>query len=120
MKVAISTQGKDLTSAVDLRFGRTRYFIVVDTDTGDYTLHDNEQNVNALQGAGIQSAKNVADYGVQAVISGNVGPNAFHTLQAAGIDIYVGASGTAQDALNAFKAGTLQKSPKANVEGHWM
>ncbi|HUT62534.1 MAG TPA: NifB/NifX family molybdenum-iron cluster-binding protein, partial [Anaerolineae bacterium] len=106
MKIAISSQGKDMESAIDPRFGRTRYFIVVDTETGSFTLHDNEQNLNALQGAGIQAAKNVTDFGAQAVISGNIGPKAFATLNAAEIDVYTGAFGMVQDAVTAFKEGT--------------
>ena len=120
MKIAISSQGKDLASAIDPRFGRARYFIVVDSETGSFTLHNNEQNLNALQGAGIQAAKNVTDFGAQAVISGNVGPKAFATLDAAGIDVYIGASGTVQDAVNAFKEGALRKTEKSNVQGRWM
>ena len=120
MKIAISAQGKDLASSIDLRFGRAQYFIVFDTETDSFISHNNEQNLNALQGAGIQSAKNVADFGAQAVISGNVGPKAFATLVAAGIDVYTGASGTVQDAITAFKEGTLKKSDKANVQSHWM
>ena len=120
MKIAVSSTGKDLNSAVDPRFGRARFFIVIDTETGAFSAHDNTQSMNALQGAGIQSAKNVADLGVKAVVSGNMGPNAFSTLLAAGIDMFTGASGTVQDALDAFKAGTLLKSEKANVEGRWM
>jgi len=120
MTIAISSMGRELSSMVDQRFGRARFFIVVDTETGDFTVHDNTQNLNAMQGAGIQSAKNVADLGVGAVISGNMGPKAFSTLQAVGIDMYTGASGTIQDAIDAFKAGTLQKSGKANVEGRWI
>ena len=120
MKVAISAQGNELTSPVDPRFGRAKYFIVVDTESGEYTSHDNAVNLNALQGAGIQSAKNVADFGARAVISGNVGPKAFTTLQTAGIDIYLGASGTVQAAVDAFNAGTLKKVDGANVQGRWM
>ena len=120
MKIAISSQGKDMESAIDTRFGRARYFIVVDTETDSFTLHDNEQNLNALQGAGIQAAKNVTDFGAQAVISGNIGPNAFATLNAAEIDVYTGAFGMVQDAVTAFKEGTLKKTEKSNVQGHWM
>ena len=69
--------------------------------------------------AGIQAAKNVLDFGVEAVISGNVGPKAFATLNAAGITVYTGASGTVQETLEAFKAGNLNKTDKATVEGHW-
>ena len=119
MNIAISAQGTDLNSLVDPRFGRAKYFIVVDSDTGAFTAHDNSQNLNAPQGAGIQAAKNVADFGAEVVISGNVGPKAFATLNAAGITVYTGASGTVQETLEAFKAGKLNKTDKANVEGHW-
>jgi len=120
MKIAISSQGKEMSSPVDPRFGRARYFIVVDTETDAFTVHDNSQNLNAAQGAGIQAATNVANLSVQGVISGNVGPKAHSTLTAAGIDIYLSASGTVQNAVDAFKAGTLTKVDKANVSARWM
>jgi predicted Fe-Mo cluster-binding NifX family protein len=120
MKIVISAQGASLDSPADPRFGRARYFIVIDTDTEQYSAHDNTLNLNAAQGAGIQSAKNVADLGVQAVVTGNVGPKAHATLSAAGIEMYTGASGTVRDALQAFRAGTLSRADRANVEGHWM
>ena len=119
MKVAISAQGKEMSSVIDQRFGRAKYFIVIDSETGAFTAHDNSQNLNAPQGAGIQAAKNVTDFGAEAIISGNVGPKAFATLNAAGITVYTGASGTVQETLEAFKAGNLNKTEKATVEGHW-
>jgi predicted Fe-Mo cluster-binding NifX family protein len=119
MNVAISAQGKELTSSVDQRFGRAQYFILVDTETESFTAHDNTQNVNALQGAGIQAAKNVMDLGAEAVVSGNVGPKAFSALQQAGITVYTGASGTVKETLEAFNNGTLSRADKATVEGHW-
>lgn len=120
MKVAITSTGKDLASPVDSRFGRAQYFIIVDTETDSYTVMDNSQNVNAMQGAGIQAAKNVSDAGARAVVTGNVGPKAFNTLNSAGVEIYTGASGTVQDALDAFKAGSLKSAGKANVQGKWL
>ncbi len=119
MKVAITSQGPDMNSAVDPRFGRAKYFIVVDTDTGDFSANDNTQNLNAVQGAGIQAGRNVVDLGVEAVITGNVGPKAFAALEAGGVKIYIGADGTVAGALEKFKAGELECVGKANVEGHW-
>ena len=120
MKVAVSSTGKDMNSRVDQRFGRAPFFMVVDTESGDFTVRDNTQNLNALQGAGIQSAKNVVEMGAQAVLTGNMGPKAFSTLQAAGVNVYTGISGTIKDALETFKAGTLEKTGSPNVEGRWM
>ncbi len=120
MKVAITSQGTDMNSAVDPRFGRAKYFIVMDTETGEFSAHDNSQNLNAVQGAGIQAGRNVVDLGVEAVITGSAGPRAFATLQAGGVKVYIGAAGTVAEAVEQFKAGNLECVSKANVEGHWI
>ena len=120
MKVAVTSQGPDLTSAVDPRFGRAKFFIVVDTETGEFTTQDNTQNLNAVQGAGIQAAQNVVSLGVDAIVTGNVGPKAFTTLQAGNIKTYIGAAGSVMDAVEQLKAGRLECVAKPNVEGHWV
>ena len=120
MKIAITTQGNQKTDPIDLRFGRARYLMVVDTDNGDCEAHDNTVNLNAAQGAGIQTGRNVAELGVEAVITGHVGPNAFRTLSAAGVKIYLAQQQTVQDALEAFLKGTLKEIENPTVEGHWV
>ena len=119
MKIAITATGKDMASDVDLRFGRAKYFIVVDTDTDTSTAHDNTQNLNAAQGAGIQAGQTVAGLGAQAVVTGNVGPKAFRTLIAAGIKVYLSPPATVTDTVRKFRAGELQEVTAANVDGHW-
>ena len=119
MKIAITAQGNDLASQVDPHFGRAKCFIVVDTETEAFSVHDNGQNLNAVQGAGIQAGRTIVDLGVEAVVTGTVGPKAFATLQAGNVPIYPGATGTVQETLEKFKAGQLQPAKKANVEGHW-
>jgi len=119
MKVAVTAQGPNLDSLVDPRFGRARYFLLFDTDTGQSTAHDNVQNLNAPQGAGIQAAQTVVQLGAEAVLTGNVGPKAFATLQAGRVVIYPKATGTVRQALEALRSGRLQPAAKANVEGHW-
>jgi predicted Fe-Mo cluster-binding NifX family protein len=121
MKVIVTSQGRELNSAVDPRFGRAKYFIVADTETGDFAAADNNQNLNAAQGAGIQAGKNVADLGAEAVITGHVGPKALTTLLAGGVAVYTGAAGTTvADAIEQFKAGKLKHSTAADVEGYWV
>jgi len=85
VKIAVTAQGRELSSEIDTRFGRAKWLIIVDTETGDFQVHDNVVNLNAVQGAGIQTGQNIANLGVEAVITGNVGPNAFKTLDAAGV-----------------------------------
>jgi predicted Fe-Mo cluster-binding NifX family protein len=120
MKIAVTAQGKELSSEIDLRFGRAKWLIVVDTETGDCEAHDNIVSLNAVQGAGIQTGQNIANLGVEAVITGNVGPNAFKTLNAAGVKIFLAEKQTVQEAIDSFKAGKLKEVDQANVEGHWI
>jgi predicted Fe-Mo cluster-binding NifX family protein len=108
-----------LTEPVDLRFGRTKFFVVVDTGTGGSTVHDNAQNLNAAQGAGIQAAETVARLGAEAVIAGHVGPKAFRALKTAGIKVCLCLPMSVADAVTACKVGKLQEASAANVEGHW-
>jgi predicted Fe-Mo cluster-binding NifX family protein len=119
MKLAVTSQGKQLDSPVDPRFGRARYFLVIDTEADTVTVADNSQNLNAAQGAGIQAGRNVAQLGVSAVLTGHVGPKAFTTLEAAGIAVYTGAGGTVAEAIAQFKAGELTAAGQADVDGHW-
>jgi len=120
MKIAVTAKGKEISSEIDLRFGRAKWIIVVDSQTGDFQAHDNAVNLNAVQGAGIQTGQNVANLGVEAVITGNVGPNAFKTLNAAGVTIFLAEEQTVQNAIDSFKEGKLKEVNQANVEGHWI
>jgi len=119
MRVVVTSQGPDLDSAMDPRFGRAAYLIVVDTETGEHSAVDNSINLNAAQGAGIQAGRKVVELGVQALITGNVGPKAFATLAAGKIQVYTGGAGTVRQAVEDFKGGRLPPGAAANVEGHW-
>ncbi len=107
MKLAVSSAGDNITSPIDPRFGRCAYFVIVEVDEDEAIAVPNPGAALA-QGAGIQAAQLLASHGVNVVISGNFGPNAFQALQAAGIDAYVGASGSVRDAVTQFSAGKLQ------------
>jgi predicted Fe-Mo cluster-binding NifX family protein len=120
MKVAISAKSTSLVSDVEQRFGRAKYFIVFDTESNSSEVHDNEVNLNAVQGAGIQSAANVANLGAEAVLTGHVGPNSFRALSAAGIKVCAGMTGTVDQALEDLKAGRLTPVVSADVDGHWI
>ena len=119
MKIAISSVGDTLDSAVDPRFGRAAKFILVDTDTGEHQAIDNAKNLNAAQGAGIQAAETVSRHGAEYLITGHCGPNAFRALEAAGIKVIVGAEGTVAEAVEKLKAGDVRPSDGADVAGHW-
>lgn len=118
MKIGISSTGKDLNAEVDPRFGRCNYFLIVDTDTMNFDLISNESAM-ASGGAGIQAAQTIAKNGAEIVITGNVGPNAFQTLSAAGIKIYTGVNGTVKKAIEKYKNGELKETQSASVGSHF-
>jgi len=117
MKIIVTATKDTLDSPVDPRFGRCQYFINIDTETMSYTAMENEQK-NAIGGAGVQAAQRVANEGVEAVVTGAVGPNAFQTLNVAGVKIFTGATGTVKDAVNEFKQGSLKETDTSTVQSH--
>ena len=117
MKIAITAQGKDLDAKVDPRFGRTENFIIIDTETMKFDAVANE-GLHAAHGAGTQAALLMSKYNVEALITGNVGPNAFQTLTAAGIKMFKVNGGTVAEAIEKFKNNELQEILQAGPAGH--
>ncbi|MCK4374341.1 MAG: NifB/NifX family molybdenum-iron cluster-binding protein, partial [Candidatus Brocadiae bacterium] len=118
MKVAVTSTGPGLDDYVEPRFGRCPCFLIVETDTMAFEAVENP-NVALGGGAGIQSAQLMADRDVQVVLTGNCGPNAFRTLEAAGIQVIVGVGGTAREAVEQLKAGGSPAAAGPNVAGHF-
>lgn len=119
MKIAFSTSASDLNAPLDSRFGRAPKFLVYDLESESFEVVDNQQNLNAAQGAGIQSAETVARQGAKALVTGHCGPKAFRVLCAAGIKIYNTDAPTVAAALEQYRAGQLVEANSADVEGHW-
>lgn len=119
MKIAFTTSGNDLNAPLDSRFGRAAKFLVYDLDTNTFSVIDNQQNLNAAQGAGIQSAETVARSGAKALVTGHCGPKAFRVLSAAGIKVYTTDAATVEEALERFRTGKLTMAPSGDVEAHW-
>jgi predicted Fe-Mo cluster-binding NifX family protein len=117
MKICVSSQGNTLNSQVDPRFGRCQYFIIVDSETLAFEAIKN-QNIDAMGGAGIQSGQLVAGKKVQAVLTGNVGPNAFQTLKAAGIEVITGISGSVKEAIEKYKEGDFSVAQGPSTASH--
>ena len=118
MKVAVSSSGTHLDSPIDPRFGRCAYFVVVNTDDMSFEAFDNE-GIALGGGAGIQSSQFVASKGVGAIITGNVGPNAVQTLSAAGVEIFMGQTGSAREAVERYRRGDIKPEGSPNVTDHY-
>src|SRR4030066_2323542 len=106
MKIAISAMGTTLDAEIDPRFGRCQYFIIVDPETMQFEALDNS-GAMAGGGAGISTAQMIAGKGVEVVLTGNCGPNAYEVLSAAKIKVIVGVDGKVQDAVESYKSGKL-------------
>jgi predicted Fe-Mo cluster-binding NifX family protein len=118
MKVCVSAVANSLDAQVDPRFGRSPYLVIVDSVTMQFEAIPNVAS-SAMGGAGIQAAQTIASRGVKALITGNVGPNAFQALSAAGIAIVTGASGTVKDVVEKYKRAELKATDAPTVRGHF-
>ena len=112
MKICVTSNGPTMDASVDPRFGRSQYFVFVDSETMEHEAMPNP-GIGASSGAGIQAAQTIADKGIDVVITGQVGPNAIETLGATNISIVTGANGTVSDAIEQYKSGRLQAAPPA-------
>jgi predicted Fe-Mo cluster-binding NifX family protein len=118
MKICVSSTANSLDAPVDPRFGRCPYFIIMDLDTMQFEAVPNAAS-GAMGGAGIQAAQIIASKGAKIVITGNVGPNAFQALSAAGIKIITGAYGTVREVVEKYKRGELKETGAPTVGGHF-
>ncbi|MDD5486573.1 MAG: NifB/NifX family molybdenum-iron cluster-binding protein [Dehalococcoidales bacterium] len=118
MIIAISASSTELDGQVNPRFGRCEKFIIVNSETMDFEVIDNEGE-QAGGGAGVATAQKIAGKGVGVVITGNCGPNAYKTLTAAGIKVITGVTGTIKNAIEEFKDGKLTPAPDASVNNHF-
>ena len=120
MKIVVTSSGPDMDSAVDLRFGRAAYFLIVDSDTGELIESiDNSTGREAAQGAGIGAASMVAGKGVQVVLTGRLGPKAMDVIQRANIRVVSDISGTVRDTVERFRSGA-PAAPASPGQGQQM
>jgi predicted Fe-Mo cluster-binding NifX family protein len=101
---------------VDPRFGRSPYHLIVDTEKMAFEAVSNA-SMNAPSGAGIGAAQVVAQRGVEAVLTGNLGPNSSIALSQAGIEMYKGVTGSIGQAVESFKRGNLSTAPSSGTAG---
>lgn len=117
MKIAISATEPSIDAEVEPRFGRCPYFVIVDPETMQYEGVENT-SAGASGGAGISAAQMMAGKEIEAILTGNCGPNAYQVLSAAGIQVFTGTSGKVRDAIEGYKSGKLQATSQPTVRGH--
>jgi predicted Fe-Mo cluster-binding NifX family protein len=117
MKVAVSARGSTPDSDIDERMGRAYWLMIYETKKNSWQAINNEASRNAIHGAGQQTADLLIDLGVEAVLTGEVGPRIFRMLNNAGIEIFLGAAGTVMDTLVSWHDGELEQAKSANNIG---
>ncbi|MBN1573393.1 MAG: NifB/NifX family molybdenum-iron cluster-binding protein [Deltaproteobacteria bacterium] len=118
MRIAITSKGDSLESGLDPRFGRCQYFIIVDSDDLQNFKALSNDAVSSGGGAGIKAAQTVINEGVEAVISGNFGPNAFDALYSGGVKLYTADVATVKDAVDALGSGKARLLESASAAAH--
>jgi predicted Fe-Mo cluster-binding NifX family protein len=118
MKIAVSATGPSLDAQVEPRFGRCKYFVIIDAESMQFEAMENP-NIAVGGGAGIAAAQMIVDKGVRVVLTGNCGPNAYQTLSAVGIQVITGVSGKIKEAAEAYKAGKLRPNAQPSVGSHY-
>ena len=116
MKLAVSASQDTLDSQLNRKFGRCKFFLIVDPETMEFDTIQNASR-NASGGAGVKAAQTLADLEVDAVLTGNIGPNAFNALTAANIDIFTGASGTINEVIDNYNNGKLSQANEPTTAG---
>jgi len=119
MKIAVPASNVLPSGLVEARFARAPVFLLFDTESETWDTVENTQVLNAVQGAGIQAAEILVRSGVNAVLTTHCGPKAFRALQAAGVAVYIGVTGSVVDAVHMLSAGTIKPASGPDVEGHW-
>lgn len=113
MKIAFTAAGPDWDDPMDARFGRARYLLVHDEDSGALTIHDNAAVSDEAHGAGPRTAAVLLGLGAQVLVTGNgPGGNAARALSGRGVAVFVGAGDlTVKQAYAAYRQGTLTALP---------
>ena len=106
MKLTISAVKPHVNAFFDARFGRCAYFIFVETETGAWDAFPNPA-LSSGGGAGTQASQFLVSRGVQGVVSGRFGPNAYEALKAAGVKMYAAHEGIVKDLFQSFLSGEL-------------
>jgi predicted Fe-Mo cluster-binding NifX family protein len=117
MKIVVSATDKTIEAVMDQRFGRAPWFVLIDSETGEWSAHGNAATESG-HGAGIEASRAVAGLGAEVVITGDVGPNAHRTLEAAQIPVYSARRMTVSEAVKAWSDGALPQLSGPTEAGH--
>lgn len=107
LRICITAEGPDLKSPVGKDLGHSPYFLVIDPETLEFEVYENEA-AGWDMGAGMKAADIIIGLGVDAVITGGIGFHGYDKLTGAGIMVISDEEGPVLDAINNFKRRHMQ------------
>ena len=113
--IAVSASKKSLDGPVGGLFGRARFFILADPETGEWEALDNLSNLSANQQIGVTTAETIIRKNIKTVMTGKCGAHAFEKLQTSGIQVILDTKGTVRQALAKFIRGEVVPATGPNV-----
>ena len=100
MRIAVASEGVNVTE----HFGHCEGFIVFDTENGAITREEMVPNPGHRPGF---LPNFLADRGVKVIISGGMGGGAIDIFNERDVEVIVGASGAARNAVESYLKGEL-------------
>jgi len=109
MKICVTSKGAGADSAVEQRFGRSPFFVFVDSESGESKAVENPL-VNESGGVGPRAVQLISGEGADVIITGQLGGNATAALQASGMKVFAySGTGTVAEAVAQYKEGGLRQ-----------
>lgn len=113
MKVCVPTDGEGgLEDMVGQHFGRAPTYTAMDAETKMVELIE---NTSQHHGGSMLPPELLAEYGIDVMLCGGLGPKAVQMFENFGIEVFVGAQGKVSDAIAAWEAGELARAADNNV-----
>ncbi|MBU4354586.1 MAG: dinitrogenase iron-molybdenum cofactor biosynthesis protein [Proteobacteria bacterium] len=113
--IAISTAEKSLDAPVEVRFGRARFFILVDPGTMEWEALENLPSLSANQMVGVRTAERLVRKNIQTIMTGKCGSKAFAELKLAGVQVILDTKGTVRQALDSLIRGEVSPATGPNA-----
>jgi len=113
MRICIPTMDEGgLDARVGEHFGRVPTYTIVDTESGEVDIIQN--NTVHMGGAGYPPDL-IHRAGADVMLCGGLGRRAVSSFEELGIMVFVGAVGTVKDAVQMWKAGQLEAATDENA-----
>jgi predicted Fe-Mo cluster-binding NifX family protein len=113
MKVCIPTVGQGgLNDMVAQHFGRAPTYTIVDIKTHKVDIIP---NTGEHMGGTTLPPEFIANEGTHIMLCSGLGPKAINMFEQFGIDVFIGASGTVEDAIASWQTGQLKEATDENA-----